>query len=221
MNQPYLARYATALRSVLGFHPPLKRAREVGHCRRLLDVTPQSLVCALLEALGSLRVTTIADILRTFNAQSGLSTRYKAFHNRLAQPEFPALMRQLYLDILRKFSQNVPRAGAGEQLGRFTEIVLQGRLDGDQAFIRSRAIPVPIRAAPHSIARKAQAITRNTGAPRSAPNRPYAILSLSGNARIPQRLRPLPRHMTVPATSRGTRRRPCVRLSLTIVAPST
>ena len=125
LNQPYLTRYATALRSVLGFHPLLKRSRQVGHCRRLRDVTPQRLVCALLEALGSLRVTTIADILRTFNAQTGLSTQYKPFHNRLARPEFPLFMRQLYLDILRKLSQNVMRAATREPLGRFTDIVVQ------------------------------------------------------------------------------------------------
>ena len=125
MNRPYLTRYADALRSVLGFRSLLARSREAGHCRRLRDITPQRLVCALLEALGSLRVTTIADILRTFNAQTGLSTRYKPFHKKLAQPEFPLFMRQLYLDILRKLSQNVLRAAAREQLGRFTDVVLQ------------------------------------------------------------------------------------------------
>lgn len=125
MNQPHVIRYANALRSVLGFQPLLMRSREIGHCQRLRDVTPQRLVCALLEALGSLRVTTIADILRTFNAQTGLSTRYKPFHNRLAQPEFPRFMKQLYLDILRKLSQNVMRASTREPLGRFTDIVVQ------------------------------------------------------------------------------------------------
>jgi len=125
LNQLHLTRYANALRSVLGFHPLLKRSREAGHCRRLRDVTPQRLVCALLEALGALRVASIADILRTFNAQTGLSTQYKPFHNRLAQPEFPLFMRQLYLDILRRLSQNVMRPATREQLGRFTDIVVQ------------------------------------------------------------------------------------------------
>jgi hypothetical protein len=32
------------------------------------------LVCSLVEALGGLRVETVADILRTFNAQTGLNT---------------------------------------------------------------------------------------------------------------------------------------------------
>jgi hypothetical protein len=125
LNQPYLTRFSQALRSVLGFRPLLSRARATGHCRRLRDITPQRLVCALLEALGSLRVTTIADLLRTFNAQTGLSTRYKPFHKRLAQPEFPLFMRELYLDILRKLSQNVLRAAARENLGRFADVLVQ------------------------------------------------------------------------------------------------
>jgi len=88
-------------------------------------VTPQRLICALVEALGGLQVRTIADILRTFNAQSGLATRYKAFYNRLARPEFPVFVRQVYLDILRKLSQNILRAASAGQLGYFKDIVIQ------------------------------------------------------------------------------------------------
>ena len=125
LNRRYVTRYAHALRSVFGARYLEARSREIGHCRRLRDITPQRLVCALVEALGALRVNTIADILRTFNAQTGLATRYKPFHNRLVQPEFPRFVRQVYLDILRKLSQNILRATAAQQLGRFTDVVLQ------------------------------------------------------------------------------------------------
>ncbi|MGH2671261.1 MAG: IS4 family transposase, partial [bacterium] len=125
MNRPHLTRYAAALKSVLGFRHLVRRGRESGHCRRLRDVTPQRLVCALIEALGGHRVRTIADILRTFNAQTGLATQYKAFYNRLAQPEFPRFVRQVYLDLLRRLSQNVLRAAAPEPLGPFADVVVQ------------------------------------------------------------------------------------------------
>jgi len=125
LNRAHLTRYATAVRSVLGFQHLVRRARQSGHCRRLRDVTPQRLVCALMEALGGHRVRTIADILRTFNAQTGLATRYKAFHNRLAKPEFPRFVRQVYIDILRRLSQNVLRAAAQDQLGHFADVVVQ------------------------------------------------------------------------------------------------
>ncbi len=125
LNRPHLNRFARALRSILGFRHLVSRGRQTGHCQRLRDITPQRLVCALVEALGGLRVRTIADILRTFNAQNGLATRYKPFHKRLARPEFPAFVRQVYLDVLRKLSQNVLRAALPDQLGRFTDVVVQ------------------------------------------------------------------------------------------------
>jgi hypothetical protein len=99
--------------------------RATRHCRRLRDITPQRLVCALVEALGALRVETIADILRTFNAQTGLNIQYKAFYNRLAQPEFPRFMRQVYRDVLRNLSANILRPAARGQLGCFEDLVIQ------------------------------------------------------------------------------------------------
>src|SRR5881397_1024394 len=125
LNRGYVSKYAAALRATLGWKNLTARGRETRHCRRLRDVTPQRLVCALVEALGALRVRTIADILRTFNAQSGLATRYKAFYNRLAQPEFPVFVRQVYRDILRNLSSNILRPAAGGRLAHFDDLVVQ------------------------------------------------------------------------------------------------
>lgn len=125
MNRPHVSRFAAALRATLGLKSLTARGRESRHCRRLRDVTPQRLVCALVEALGALRVETIADILRTFNAQTGLRTQYKAFYNRLAQPAFPRFMRQVYRDILRNLSANILRPAADGKLAHFQDVVVQ------------------------------------------------------------------------------------------------
>ena len=125
MNRPYLTRFANALRSVLSRRNLEARGRQTGHCQRLRDITPQRLICALVESLGALRVHTIADILRTFNAQTGLTTKYKPFHNRLAQPEFPGFVRQVFVDILRQLSQNVLKASMPYLLGHFKDLVVQ------------------------------------------------------------------------------------------------
>ena len=125
MNRPYLTRYSQALRNLLGSKHLTERGRETKHCQRLRDVTPQRLVCALVEALGAQGVETIIDIQRTFNAVTGLSTRYKAFYNRLAKPEFRVFMQQVYSDILRRLSQNILRPAAGSKLTRFTDVLLQ------------------------------------------------------------------------------------------------
>jgi len=125
LNRGHVTKYADALRATLGWRNLTARGRETRHCRRLRDVTPQRLVCSLVEALGGLRVETVADILRTFNAQTGLNTQYKAFYNRLAQPEFPHFMRQVFRDILKNLSANVLRPAAGGQLAHFEDLVVQ------------------------------------------------------------------------------------------------
>ena len=125
MNRRYFTRYAAAIRNVLSRSHLTVRGRETGHCRRLRDVTPQRLVCALVEALGSRKVDTIADLLRSFNARTGLNTRYKAFYNRLAQPTFPFFMQQVFLDLLRKLSQNVLRPATGGKLSSFSDVWVQ------------------------------------------------------------------------------------------------
>jgi hypothetical protein len=114
-----------ALRATLGLRSVTARGRESRHCRRLRDVTPQRLVCALVEALGASRVETIADVLRTFNAQTGLRTQYKAFYNRLAQPAFPRFMQKIYQDILRNLSVNILRPAADGKLAHFKDVVVQ------------------------------------------------------------------------------------------------
>lgn len=125
MNRPYVIRYSHALRNALSERGLVSLGRATGHCRRLRSVTPQRLVCALVEALGAYRVRTIADILRTFNAQTELAVRYKAFHNRLARAEFAVFMRQVYQVILRDLSHNMLRAAMGHNLERFTDVVIQ------------------------------------------------------------------------------------------------
>lgn len=125
MNQSHATTFAVALRATLGLTSVTARGRESRHCRRLRDVTPQRLVCALVEALGAGRVETIADILRTFNAQTGLRTQYKAFYNRLAQPAFPRFMQQISRDILRNLSVNILRPATDGKLAHFQDVVVQ------------------------------------------------------------------------------------------------
>jgi len=125
LNAKYLTRYACALRTTLGSRQIIARGRDAGHCRRLRRVTPPRLVYALLEALGGLRVRTIADLLRTFNAQNDLAVRYKAFYNRLAHRAFPQFMRQVYSEVLCKLSINMLRAAAGSRLEFFRDVVVQ------------------------------------------------------------------------------------------------
>ena len=125
MKRHHINRFARALKAAVGAPNLTHLARQVGHCRRLRDVTPQRLVCTLLESLGSHRVETVADIQRSFNAQTGLKTRYKAFYNQLGKPAFPRFMRAVFSHVLRALSQNVLRPTAGGILSAFDDVVIQ------------------------------------------------------------------------------------------------
>src|SRR5213593_1682736 len=125
LRRTHLTRFAHGLKAALERESLTGLARRLGQCRRLRDVTPQRLVCALLEALGSRRVETVADIQRACNAQTGLSTRYKAFYNQMAKPAFPRFMRAVFTEVLRNLSQAVLRPAAGSALDGFADIVIQ------------------------------------------------------------------------------------------------
>jgi len=100
LRRTHFTRFAHGLKATLERERLTGLARRLGQCWRLRDVTPQRLVCSLLEALGSRRVETVADIQRAFNAQTGLGTRYKAFYNQLAKPGFPRFMRAVFQELL-------------------------------------------------------------------------------------------------------------------------
>src|SRR5438445_192707 len=125
LKRAHLNRFTCGLKATLGSRSLTPLARDLGYCRRLRDVTPQRMVCALLDALGGRRIETLADIQRTFNAQTGLSTRYKAFYNQLAKPAFPRFMRAVFTEVLRNLSQAVLRPAAGSALDGFADIVIQ------------------------------------------------------------------------------------------------
>src|SRR5450755_686657 len=115
---------AKQLVAALGEAQVLQVARESRWLRRLRDVTPLALVVACLSTLGASRATWIADILRTFNAFTGLSVRYKPFHNQLRKAAFPEFMRRLLERTLEKMTRPVLSVGLGRKLGRFRDILL-------------------------------------------------------------------------------------------------
>jgi hypothetical protein len=125
LNQRHVTRFADALRVVLGKDQVTALGRSTGHCQRLREITPQRLVCALLESLGGGRARSISDVLHTFNAQNDTAVRYKPFHNQLVKAAFPAFVRRVYAEAVRHLSQKVLRAALGGRLGAFTDIVVQ------------------------------------------------------------------------------------------------
>lgn len=125
MNQSHVTRFADALRATLGWDTLTALARRTGFCQRLRDITPQPLVCALVEALGAHPVRSVADILRCFNSLSHLSTRYKPFHNRLVKRQFPVFLQEVFLVIVARLSCNVLGLNLRDKLKSFDDVLIQ------------------------------------------------------------------------------------------------
>jgi hypothetical protein len=115
---------AKRLVAALGEDEVLRIARESGWLRRLRDITPLALVIACLSTLGASKASWLADILRTFNAFTGLSIRYKPFHNQLRKASFPEFMRRLLERTLEKMTRPVLSTPMGGKLGKFRDILL-------------------------------------------------------------------------------------------------
>ena len=78
--------------------------RDTGQAKRLRTVTPHRLFLAIVSALGSSRVESLADLLRAFNDQNGVQVAYKAFYNRLARVGFATFMRAMFARLVERLS---------------------------------------------------------------------------------------------------------------------
>jgi hypothetical protein len=97
---------------------------KTGFCQRRRTVTPYHLGISLIEALGTGRVETIADIVRSFNSLHGQSVQYKPFHKQLAKETFPEFMRALCERLMGKLSEEVLRFDSASPFSRFSHILV-------------------------------------------------------------------------------------------------
>jgi hypothetical protein len=122
--QAKVTRMARALREVLAPEFVDDLGRQVGQSLRLRVVTPARLISALIGALSSGACESIADILREFNLQHGTATRYKAFYNRLARPEFPEFAHRMVRRALSTLMLRVLTPAANSPLHAFEDILV-------------------------------------------------------------------------------------------------
>ena len=112
--------------------------RATGQAQRLRTVTPHRLFLAIVAALASGRVDSLADLLRTFNYQNGVQVAYKAFYNRLARAGFEAFMRGMCERLIDRL-RIATLAPEGERaVARSRDIVIQ---DGSSLALSGRPGP--------------------------------------------------------------------------------
>jgi hypothetical protein len=98
-------------------------ARRCGLLKRLRDVTPLGLLVACISTLGTGEANWLADILRTYNAFTGKTVKYKPFHNQLRKTEFPKFLLLVLERILSKLTLPVLQGLPREKLAIFEDIL--------------------------------------------------------------------------------------------------
>ena len=99
--------------------------RETGQAKRLRTVTPHRLFLAVVSALASLQIESLADLLRAFNYQNGVQVAYKAFYNRLARDGFALFMRGMFARLVERLTLQTLMPEGQTAVARFKDIVIQ------------------------------------------------------------------------------------------------
>ena len=134
MSPTELTKVRDALAGALSVDDVNQRGRDSGQATRLRIVTPHRLFLAIVSALASAHVESLADWLRTFNYQNGVPVAYKAFYNRLARVGFTAFMRGMLARLLDQLRLDTLTPEGQRAVARFEDIVIQ---DGSSFALKS------------------------------------------------------------------------------------
>jgi hypothetical protein len=125
LSTTQLSRVRRALGDALAVDDVNGIGLETGQSKRLRTVTPHRLLLAIVAALASSKVESLADLLREFNHQNGTTVAYKAFYNRLGQAAFANFMREIFCRLLGALSMRVLEPEGHRAVAAFQDIVIQ------------------------------------------------------------------------------------------------
>lgn len=125
MSTSQLSKLSRTLARAIAIDEVNQLGRATGQAIRLRTVTPHRLFLAVVSALGSGRVESLADLLRAFNHQQGATVAYKAFYNRLARVGFATFMQQMLARLIAQLRLETLTPDGERAVARFTDIVIQ------------------------------------------------------------------------------------------------
>jgi len=125
LSTAQLTRITSALARALSVDEVNQIGRDTGQSERLRTVTPHRLLLAIIASLASAKVESIADLLREFNHQNGVTVAYKAFYNRLARPSFSKFMSRMFDRLVASLSLRTLTPEGQTAVARFKDIVIQ------------------------------------------------------------------------------------------------
>lgn len=125
MGRADLSKFVGRFKRVLSPQVVNDLGRTVRLCRRERVITPYRLALSCLASCATMRMETLADVQRTFNALFGTGVAYKPFHNQLAKCQFGEFMRELVASMLEHWVVRVLRVDGAGAFGEFSRIVIQ------------------------------------------------------------------------------------------------
>ncbi len=125
MSHSQLTKIESILTDALSEEGTNELGRETGQSQRLRLITPYRLFVAIVTALGSAKIESLADLRREFNYRHRVHVAYKAFYNRLAHAGFSEFMRQMFRRLVRDLSLQILRPEPGSAVSAFKDIVIQ------------------------------------------------------------------------------------------------
>ncbi len=123
-----------ALAGTLSIDEVNQLGRDTGQAVRLRTITPHRLFLAVVSALASARVDTIADLLRAFNHQQETAVAYKAFYHRLARVGFTRFMHGMLMRLLDRLRLDTLTPEGERAVARFRDIVIH---DGSSFAVKA------------------------------------------------------------------------------------
>ena len=125
MGREQLNKFAGQIKQVMTATVVNERGRSARFCCRERVITPYRLALSLVASCATMRVESLADIPRSFNALFGTSVAYKPFHNQLAKWHFRDFMRAVVSMILAQWVVRGLSAGSRGAFSEFGRIVIQ------------------------------------------------------------------------------------------------
>ena len=124
MGRNDLSTWVRRFKQVLRSETVNALGRDVRFCRRERVITPFRLAMSLLSACATMRVESLADVQRCFNALFGPAVAYKPFHNQLAKWRFGDFMRELVGMMLEHWVVGVLRIPGDGAFSEFRRLVI-------------------------------------------------------------------------------------------------
>jgi hypothetical protein len=113
------------LKQALGRTSLRRLGDESGFVIRERTITAERFVPSLIKSMGSRSVESIADLVRDFNFDHGRAVHYKPYYERLNNPCFPRLIRDLFESMLNDLSMQVLSPLRNGPFADFEDIIIQ------------------------------------------------------------------------------------------------